>query len=82
MGDTIPADLRIFEVMNPSCDESSLTGEAAPIETTVGDNIVIPVSETPASSEDQAGIGEHCLCHDHREKGLGPRNRRGNRNVD
>ncbi|KAI9800641.1 MAG: hypothetical protein M1825_003963 [Sarcosagium campestre] len=30
-GDTIPADLRLFEAMNLECDEKILTGEAAPV---------------------------------------------------
>ncbi|KAF2020519.1 Na+-exporting ATPase [Aaosphaeria arxii CBS 175.79] len=30
-GDTIPADLRIFECMNLECDEKILTGEAIPV---------------------------------------------------
>ncbi|KAF2842072.1 calcium-transporting ATPase [Patellaria atrata CBS 101060] len=30
-GDTIPADLRIFEAMNLECDEKILTGEAIPV---------------------------------------------------
>lgn len=32
MGDTIPADVRLFEVMNMSSDEQSLTGESVPVE--------------------------------------------------
>lgn len=32
MGDTVPADLRLFETMNLTCNESSLTGEVLPIE--------------------------------------------------
>jgi len=32
MGDTVPADIRLFEVMNLNCDESSLTGETLPME--------------------------------------------------
>lgn len=32
MGDTIPADLRMFEVMNFSAEEASLTGESIPVE--------------------------------------------------
>lgn len=58
MGDTIPADLRMFEAMNLSCDESSLTGEAAPVEKTVENDIVIPGTEKQATSEDQVGIGD------------------------
>ncbi|KAI9875631.1 MAG: hypothetical protein M1830_008186, partial [Pleopsidium flavum] len=30
-GDTIPADLRLFEAMNLECDETILTGEAIPV---------------------------------------------------
>lgn len=30
-GDTVPADLRIFEAMNLECDEKILTGEAIPV---------------------------------------------------
>ena len=30
-GDTIPADLRLFEAMNLECDEKILTGEALPV---------------------------------------------------
>jgi len=30
-GDTIPADLRLFDVMNLECDEKILTGEAVPV---------------------------------------------------
>ncbi|KAI1379639.1 potassium/sodium eff [Hypoxylon crocopeplum] len=32
MGDTIPADLRLFEAMNMAADEQSLTGESVPVE--------------------------------------------------
>lgn len=59
MGDTIPADLRLFEVMNLSCDESSLTGEAVPVEKTIANDITIPGTEKElATSEDQVGIGD------------------------
>ncbi|KAI9758673.1 MAG: hypothetical protein M4579_002921 [Chaenotheca gracillima] len=30
-GDTVPADLRLFDAMNLECDEKILTGEAAPV---------------------------------------------------
>jgi P-type Na+/K+ transporter len=35
MGDTIPADLRLFEAMNLTADEQSLTGESIPVDKTV-----------------------------------------------
>lgn len=47
MGDTVPADVRLFDVMNLSTDEQSLTGESAPV-----DKI-----EDPLDS-DELGIGD------------------------
>ncbi|KAI0852809.1 potassium/sodium eff [Daldinia vernicosa] len=32
MGDTVPADVRLFEAMNLAADEQSLTGESVPVE--------------------------------------------------
>jgi magnesium-transporting ATPase (P-type) len=32
MGDTIPADIRLFEAMNLAADEQSLTGESVPVD--------------------------------------------------
>lgn len=58
MGDTVPADLRMFEVMNLSCDEQSLTGEAAPVEKSTANDITIPGTETPATSAGDVGIGD------------------------
>lgn len=58
MGDTIPADIRMFEAMNLSCDESSLTGEAVPVEKTVENDIVIPGTDKLATSDDHVGIGD------------------------
>jgi magnesium-transporting ATPase (P-type) len=57
MGDTVPADLRLYEVMNLTCDEQSLTGEAAPVEKTV-DEILLPGTNEPARSEGDVGIGD------------------------
>jgi P-type Na+/K+ transporter len=51
MGDTIPADLRIFEAMNLECDEKILTGEALPVAKDAG---VAPTDTDPA----QTGIGD------------------------
>ncbi|KAL2260651.1 hypothetical protein VTK26DRAFT_5274 [Humicola hyalothermophila] len=58
MGDTIPADVRLFEAMNLNCDESSLTGEAIPVEKITSNDIHVPGTEKVASSEDQVGIGD------------------------
>lgn len=59
VGDTVPADLRLFETMNLNCDEKSLTGEAEPVEKTNEDEIQIPGSEGQvATSEDQVGIAD------------------------
>jgi magnesium-transporting ATPase (P-type) len=58
-GDTVPADLRLFEVMNLNCDEKSLTGEAEPVEKNVENNIIIPGSDDKlATSEAEVGIGD------------------------
>lgn len=58
-GDTVPADLRIFEAMNLNCDEKSLTGEAEPVEKTMDNNIKIPGSaEKLATTEGEVGIGD------------------------
>ena len=57
-GDTVPADVRIFEAMNLNCDEKSLTGEAEPVEKIIG-NIMVPGSkEKLAETEGEVGIGD------------------------
>lgn len=48
----------MFEAMNLSCDESSLTGEAVPVEKTVENDIVIPGTDKLATSDDHVGIGD------------------------
>lgn len=58
MGDTVPADLRLFEAMNLSCDEQSLTGEAAPVEKTTANDLVVPDTGKAATSEHELGIGD------------------------
>lgn len=57
-GDTVPADLRIFEAMNLNCDEKSLTGETEPVEKRSGADINIPGTENPAKEEGEVGIGD------------------------
>jgi len=58
MGDTVPADIRVFEAMNLSCDESSLTGEAIPVDKITANDIHVPGTEKPATSEGEVGIGD------------------------
>ena len=58
MGDTVPADLRLFEAMNLNCDEQSLTGEAIPVEKSVMADILVPGTDRAARSADEVGIGD------------------------
>ncbi|KJZ78648.1 hypothetical protein HIM_02039 [Hirsutella minnesotensis 3608] len=58
MGDTVPADLRVFEAMNLACEEGQLTGESIPVEKMSDNGIVAPGSEKPATSEEHIGIGD------------------------
>ncbi|GFP56005.1 calcium-transporting ATPase 3 [Trichoderma asperellum] len=58
MGDTVPADLRLFEAMNLACEEGQLTGESIPVEKTTENNITAHESDTVATSEGEVGIGD------------------------
>ncbi|KAL7794411.1 cation transporting ATPase [Trichoderma ceciliae] len=58
MGDTVPADLRLFEAMNLACEEGQLTGESIPVEKTTENNISAHGSDTVATSEGEIGIGD------------------------
>lgn len=49
MGDTIPADLRLFEAMNFETDEALLTGESLPVAKNSGASFKL---------EDDAGVGD------------------------
>lgn len=69
-GDTIPADLRIFEAMNLECDEKILTGEAIPVakdpehdfsnatelETGIGDRVNMAYSSSTVTKGRGQGI--------------------------
>lgn len=58
-GDTVPADVRVFEAMNLNCDEKSLTGEAEPVEKITTNNITVPGSQGKlAETEPEVGIGD------------------------
>lgn len=57
-GDTVPADLRLFEAMNLNCDEKSLTGEAEPVEKRTENNIVKPGTDELAKDEGECGIAD------------------------
>ncbi len=50
-GDTVPADLRLFEAMNLECDEKILTGEAIP----VGKDVEASLAH---ADETQTGVGD------------------------
>ena len=64
MGDTVPADLRLFEVMNLACEEGQLTGESIPVEKTTGNGIVVPGTDKQATSEEEIGIGDRVnMCY-------------------
>ncbi|RGP80118.1 potassium sodium efflux p-type fungal-type [Fusarium longipes] len=58
MGDTVPADLRLFEAMNLACEEGQLTGESIPVEKITDNNITAPGTEKPVESEAEIGIGD------------------------
>ncbi|PMD30201.1 potassium/sodium eff [Hyaloscypha variabilis F] len=57
-GDTVPADVRVFEAMNLNCDEKSLTGETEPVEKRVAHDICIPGLDRLATEEGEVGIGD------------------------
>lgn len=59
MGDTVPADMRMFEAMNLACEEGQLTGESIPVEKiTDNETITTHGSDELATSEADVGIGD------------------------
>lgn len=64
MGDTVPADLRIFDSMNLTCDEQSLTGEAVPVDKHARDEILVPETAKPATEAADVPVGDRVnLAH-------------------
>lgn len=51
MGDTVPADIRLFETMNLAADEQSLTGESIAVE-----KIVEPLDDAELGIGDRINI--------------------------
>jgi len=63
-GDTVPADLRMFETMNLYCDEKSLTGESEPVEKRVEADILIPLTDKVATSEGDVPVADRVnVCY-------------------
>lgn len=59
MGDTVPADMRMFEAMNLACEEGQLTGESIPVEKiTDNETITVPGTDELATSVEEVGIGD------------------------
>ena len=59
-GDTVPADVRLFESVNLSCDEQMMTGESLPVEKITHNRIIDPTSPTHAiaTSEETVTDGD------------------------
>lgn len=51
-GDTVPADLRLFEVMSLECDEAILTGEALPVAKEAD------FQPEPGTTKEDVGLGD------------------------
>ncbi len=58
MGDTVPADLRLFEAMNLNCDEQTMTGESLPVDKIVDNSILDPETGELAQSEGNVKDGD------------------------
>lgn len=62
MGDTVPADLRMFEVMNLTCDEQNMTGESLPVEKITENNIIDHTTGQLAESAEHVSLGDRINC--------------------
>lgn len=58
MGDTVPADMRMFEAMNLACEEGQLTGESIPVEKIIDNGIKSHDTEKVVTDEHELGIGD------------------------
>ncbi|KJR86217.1 calcium-transporting ATPase [Sporothrix schenckii 1099-18] len=55
-GDTVPADARLFESVNLSCDEQLMTGESMPVDKVTHNRILDPTSTSGAVATEAARV--------------------------
>ncbi|KAL1891022.1 potassium/sodium eff [Sporothrix stenoceras] len=57
-GDTVPADARLFESVNLSCDEQMMTGESMPVDKVTHHRILDPTTGAVATEEEKVTDGD------------------------